>query len=366
MRYRRLAPLPGAVLACALVLGLATVREDRLEAPPVTRGDDGPGRANAYYVSPTGDDTSAGTTPKEPWATVAHAIASLSPGDTLYVRGGRYVENITDTPVRPARPEAPILVAAYPGEQPLIEGLLWLRDPSWWTVDGINVTWNPKNPSTRHMVKVTNGTGWTVRNSEFWGARSYAALLVAGTRPSQPADWTVSGNCFHDTHRSNNTNQDHLIYVNTGLTAGSGTIERNLLFNASNGTGVKLGGPDVSGGAANVTVRNNTIHNTAQNVLVAGESHSNTIHGNIFSAVGPGYSSVRGYQLRGRDNKMHDNLAHGARSILLNDQGYGGVVDAGGNVHPVDPRFDDTGCRGFHPLNPEAASYGRYAAPGPG
>lgn len=312
-----------------------------------------------YYVSPTGSDDNQGTAPDAPWGTVAHGLASLAPGDTLYLRGGRYVENITGTAIRPATPSAPILVAGYPGEQPLIEGLLWLRDPSWWTLDRITVTWNPGNPSTRHMVKITNGVGWTVRNSEFWGARSYAALLVAGTVRDQPADWTVTGNCIHDTYRSNDVNQDHLIYVNTGVASGRGTIERNVLFNATNGMGVKLGGSDVTGGSAHVTVTRNTIHNTSQSVLVAGDSHDNSIVGNILSAVGAGYSNVRGYQLQGAGNSMRDNLGHGARSILLNDDGHAGVVDAGGNLFPIDPRFDDTqSCTGFRPLNPAAAGFG--------
>ena len=316
-------------------------------------------RPTVYYVSPSGSDTNPGTAPDAPWGTVAHGLASLGPGDTLYLRGGRYVENITQTAIRPATPSAPILVAGYPGEQPVIEGLLWLRDPSWWILDRVNVTWNPRNPSTRHMVKITNGVGWTVRDSELWGARSYAALLVAGTIPGQPADWTVSGNCIHDTYRANDVNQDHLVYVNTGVASGRGTIQRNLLFNATNGMGVKLGGSDVTGGSANVAVLRNTIHNTAQSVLVAGDSHDNSIVGNIFSAAGAGYSSVRGYQLNGTGNSMEDNLGHGARSILLNDAGYAGVADTGRNLFPVDPRFDDSrSCAGFRPLNPDASGFG--------
>jgi hypothetical protein len=312
-----------------------------------------------YYVSPSGSNANAGTL-NAPWATVANGIKFLRPGDTLYLRGGTYVEDITSVTIRPGSATAPILVSNYPGERPVIQGLLWLQSPSWWTLDGVNVTWNPSNPPTRHMVKMTNGVGWTIKNSELWGARSFAALLVAGTVGGQPAGWTVSGNCVHDTYQSNGTNQDQLIYVNTGVTSGGGTIARNLLFNGTNGSGVKLGGSDVSGGAARVSVRANTIHNTTQSVLVAGLSHHNTIRGNILSKAEPGYANVRGYQLSGTDNTMYANLGYGAKSLLYNDPGYLGVLDGGQNRFPVDPQFDDTSrCGGFLPLNPEAAAYGR-------
>ncbi len=313
-----------------------------------------------YYVSRVGSDTNSGMSPEDPWRTVSHGLASLFPGDTLYIRAGHYTEDITGIQIRPATSSARTVVTNFPGERPVIEGLLWLHDPSWWILDGINVTWNDANPPDRHMVRLINGIGWTVRNSEFWGARSYAALLVVGTVPGQPAGWTVTGNCIHDTYATNQTNQDQLIYVNTGLAAGAGLIENNLLFNAVNGMGIKLGGPaPTSGGASSVTMRRNTIHNTSQNIMVAWGSHDNMVERNILSTAEGKYSSVRGYQVTGVHNTMRDNVGYAARSILLNDIGYLGVMDAGGNRFPVDPQFDSTAsCSGFHPLNPDAADYG--------
>jgi hypothetical protein len=293
-------------------------------------------------------------------------MTSLSAGDTLYLRGGTYVENITGKNTRPATATAPILVKGYPGERPVIQGLLWLTSPSWWTLDGVNVTWNPANPSTSHMVKMINGRNWTLTNSELWGARSYANLLVVGTVVSEPANWTVSGNCIHDTYASNSTNQDQLIYANTGLTAGSGVIERNLLFNATNGNGVKLGGPNSAGGTANVAVRNNTIYNTSQSMLVSWQSNSNTISGNLLNKVGTNYANLRGYQLTGINNVATDNAGGGAEQLLLNDSGYLGVQNGAGNQFPIDPQFDSvSSCAGFHPSNPIAAAYGRYSGTTP-
>ena len=78
--------------------------------------------AATYYVSPTGNDASAGTL-AQPWRTVEH---NLSPGDIMYVRGGTYVstkansasvhnmiQNLTGTVLNP------IKIWAYPGEKPI-------------------------------------------------------------------------------------------------------------------------------------------------------------------------------------------------------------------------------------------------------
>src|SRR5258708_8340797 len=43
----------------------------------------------SYYVSPTGNDHATGTSPADPWRTLARASAArLRPGDKLLLRGG--------------------------------------------------------------------------------------------------------------------------------------------------------------------------------------------------------------------------------------------------------------------------------------
>lgn len=313
------------------------------------------------YVAPSGSDTNPGTI-QAPYRTINFAIQQLRPGDTLYVRGGTYAEQVRTPVISPGRADARIKVVAYRAERPVIQGLLWLRSPSYWSINGINVTWSPQNDSDEHMVKMIDGYDWKLVNSELWGAHSFAALLVVGTQPGQPSGWRVTRNCIHDTYDTNFTNQDQLIYANTGISAGPGLIERNLLFNAPNGMGVKLGGPDPDdGGAANVMVRRNTIYSTAQNVLVSWQSHDNTITRNLLGRVGTNYSNVRGYQLTGSANVATTNAGFDAKSFLLNDPGYPGVT-AGTNTFALDPQFDSTAsCAGFHPGNPQAAAYGRYS-----
>jgi hypothetical protein len=311
-----------------------------------------------YFVSTTGKDTNTGGS-RTPWRTLKRSLTALRPGDRLYVRGGTYVERLKGFTIRPGTESAPITVAAYPGERPVLRGLLWLSRPSFWRIDGLNVSWDDATGlKNEHMVKLTNGVGWSFRNAEVWGARSYAALLVASTLTGEPSAWRISGCWIHDTYASNDTNQDHLIYVNSGLSGSGGIIERNVLYHAPNGTGIKLGGPSAeAAGTARVTVRYNTIYAAAQSILVAWGSRDNTLHRNLLVRAAGSYGAIRGYQLQGPNNAATENLVWEARLPILNDAGYEGVWDGGGNLFPVDPWLDGD----FAPLNPVAQDYGRYA-----
>jgi hypothetical protein len=315
---------------------------------------------DAVFVAPSGSDQNSGTLAK-PFGTVSHGLRMVGPGQTLYLRDGTYVENVRSPSIRSGSPNARIVVRNYPGERPVLEGLLWLSGANYWTVNGINVTWNPANARTEHMVKMVNGVGWVFENSELWGARSYAGMLVAGTTVSQPADWVVRGNCIHDTAPSNGINQDHNLYVNTGLSAGAGLIERNLLFNAPNGMNIKLGGPQSAAydGSANVLVRNNTLFNASQPILLAGGTHHITIEGNIISRSSRDWL-VRGFKLVGIHNVVRGDLGHGADRLIYNDPGFTAIVNGGENVFPHDPQFSGTtSCNAFRPMDDAAQSYGR-------
>ena len=328
--------------------------------PPASATDE-PTDSRTLHVATDGDDANPGTE-DEPLRTISVALQALRPGETLLVRGGTYEENITEPPIASGTPDEPITVAAYPGEQPVIRGLLWLVEANHWTVDGIDVTWHPDNRPTDHMVKFTDGVGWTMRNAEVWGAESYANVLVAGTQPNEPDDWSLVGNCIHSTRGTNQRNQDHNLYVNTGLEAGEGLIEGNIFFDAANGQNIKLGGPASApdDGSVNVTVRYNTMEHAAQSILLAGGTANVTIERNI---VGGSFAPwlVRGFRLTGENNVLRDNIGYDAEEWIRNDEGYVGVTDGGGNRF-ADPQIGDFSCDGFRPKNPDVEDYGRWAS----
>jgi len=66
-----------------------------------------------------GKDSNDGSE-KAPWKTINHAMPLLSPGDTLYLRGGVYHENVYCAVAGKA--DAPITIRSYPGERAIIDG----------------------------------------------------------------------------------------------------------------------------------------------------------------------------------------------------------------------------------------------------
>jgi hypothetical protein len=70
-------------------------------------------------VSPHGDDAAPGTE-ERPLRTINAALPRLKPGDTLYLRGGTYFENVYCAVAGTA--QAPITIRSYPGEVATIDG----------------------------------------------------------------------------------------------------------------------------------------------------------------------------------------------------------------------------------------------------
>lgn len=72
-----------------------------------------------YYVATTGDDGDPGSF-EAPWRTVQYAVESVGPGDVVLIRGGIYHESVVSAVA--GEEAAPIVIAAYPGEHPLLDG----------------------------------------------------------------------------------------------------------------------------------------------------------------------------------------------------------------------------------------------------
>ncbi|MFN3487197.1 MAG: PDZ domain-containing protein, partial [Planctomycetota bacterium] len=109
-----------------------------------------------YYVAPGGDDAGPGTF-ERPFATLQRArdaVRTRRSGKpvTVYVRGGTYLleRTLVFGPEDSGTPEAPIVLAAYPGERPVLSGGLRL---SGWRRGEINgrAVWTAEAPETLQL-----------------------------------------------------------------------------------------------------------------------------------------------------------------------------------------------------------------------
>ncbi len=143
--------------------------------------------AAEYYVAPNGNDGNAGTSPAAPWRTIGKANAAVKPGDIVYLRSGKYVND----PIRPGRSGtagSEIRYVAYPGEQPVLtsnstSGLkvaIDLTDRSYVVVDGIDVDGVRPGPKAHvdHFVNLYNASYNTISNGTFRYANGWHGIRI--------------------------------------------------------------------------------------------------------------------------------------------------------------------------------------------
>lgn len=302
--------------------------------------------ASTYVVAPAGKDSGSGTV-ASPWRSIKKGMEALRPGDVLLVRGGTYTEEVTGLDLRKGTPSARLTVKAYPGERPVLRGVIRIFSAEYLTLDGLNVTWDPDR-NDEHMIMMIDGVGWRIANAELWGSRGYSALLVGGNAKQ----WRLDHNFIHDTYATHGEAQDHLVYVAAPISGG--VIERNLFANSPNGRGIKLG-PSASGSEpiGGVTIRFNTFtDNTGpSNIQLSYGASQNQIYRNIMVRSASGEANVTAYNLNGDDNHVRENIGWASSGVHDRDDGLSGSD----NLH-LDPQLVN-----MRPLNPVAQAYGRFA-----
>ncbi|QJE01976.1 right-handed parallel beta-helix repeat-containing protein [Massilia forsythiae] len=126
--------------------------------------------AATYYVAPNGSDGARGSS-DAPWQSIARAQSAAQPGDTVYLRGGRYAYSAATTSCASRRATVsaivldksgsegkPIRYWAYPGETPVLD-FAGMKDDcrvkgievtaDWIHLKGLEVTGAPQQPQNR-------------------------------------------------------------------------------------------------------------------------------------------------------------------------------------------------------------------------
>jgi hypothetical protein len=344
-----------SVLLAGWLSACAPRASDERAAPPARVETGRTAAARGFHVAPHGRDEERGTI-ERPWRTLTAALSRLQAGDTLWVHDGVYRERI-DVAATAGRPDARITVAAFPGDRPLLRGMLWIGEPSYWTIEGLRVTSDEQHAPDQAMVRLHGGTGWVLRNSELFGARSVAALMIDDGPGQNLGEFAVRDNCIHDTLPSNGENQDHNIYVDDfgASPTPRGIIERNVIFNAPNGNNVKLGGGN-GGGPRNVDVRFNSMLGANRNVSLSVGATDNRISRNLLAWARE--ANVFAFDLTGLGNAAYDNLTFAAPSPVGRSDTSAPVLFDRNLV--TDPEIDAVSCTGLRPTGSHLR-YGRYA-----
>jgi hypothetical protein len=264
-----------------------------------------PTLAATYYVAPTGDDANPGTIDR-PWRTIQKAAATLTAGDTVYIRAGTYPERVL--PQHSGSPGSEITYAAYPGETATMDGtgitlpddlagLFEIAGRSYIQVSGLRVV-NAGPFANNAAILVSDSDHITVENCAtfhtassgigVWGSQQ---VIIAGNTVEQAgigggqecitiagtSDFEVRDNTVLDCQKEgidakdgssnglitgNVVSRPHAvgIYVDAwDRPTHDITVSRNLVFDSVEGAGLAVAS-EMGGLLSNVRLENNIAH----------------------------------------------------------------------------------------------------------
>ncbi len=178
---------------------------------------------NALYVDSAVAASGDGTL-EAPFKTIAEGLQALQPGMTLFIRGdqqGRVYNERLD-PARPGTPEAPIRVAAYPGEKVVIASsseIMDLDQPYWQFVDLIFDHLNGSGDA----LQIHGGDGALFQRVEIRNGRRNGIQIFDGD------DIVIRDSTIHSFDTGTPGNDAHCIV--TDPTSSSRTVDRLQLIN---------------------------------------------------------------------------------------------------------------------------------------
>ncbi len=264
-----------------------------------------------YYVSPTGNDTNAGTSIGKPLATIGAAHDLVEAGDTIFLRGGTY-DLPTDTRTtlsKSGTEDDPIRLMAYRNEQPVLDGSDWARGNrealivqtgDYWHVEGLEIT---GGPFLGHLAN-------SVKGSVYKSLEAHSNDNTGFSLTGESVDNLISGGDFYNNFDPLRNGQDaDGIAVKFGSGEGN-VIDGARLYNNSDD------GLDMWDFAGSVTVRN---------TLAYGNGVDRWDHGPSFEGNGVGF------KLSGGDAQSLTDLAH----VIENNVAWGNAVrgfTSNGNV----------------------------------
>ncbi|KQV22806.1 MULTISPECIES: carbohydrate-binding protein [unclassified Kitasatospora] len=283
-----------------------------------------PPSGSALYVAPNGSDSAAGT--QSAPTTLTSAISRVTPGGTIYLRGGTYSysQTVTIPAGNNGTSSARTKLSAYPGETPVLNFSAMIEDPanrglalngSFWHVNGIVVeragdngifVGGSNNIIERTVTRFNRDTGlqlsrmasttpreqWPSNNlvlsaeshdnadSDGEDADGFAAKLTVG--PGNVFRYAVSHHNIDDgwdLYTKPDTGPIGAVTIEDSLSYDNGTLSDGSQAGNGDRNGFKLGGDDI---AVNHVVRRSiAFHNGKHGFTYNSNPGSMTVSDNL-------------------------------------------------------------------------------------
>lgn len=233
-----------------------------------------------HYIAIDGDDTNPGTA-ERPFRTISRGVRALTPGHTLYITTGIYIEALIDVIPGGSSWASPVTVAALPGNSVILRpnpGIQWVlciqgADRTYVIIDGlvldgINVSMD--------AVKITSGLGTPE-------AAAHHIRLQNCTVMNAPLQGILVSSFAHsnefiglDVHDNGTSDLDHGFYI----ASSNNLIEQSRVHhNAGYGMQVYSSDPNAEPASYNV-IRTNRVYDNNQSqshgsgiILSSGEAN---------------------------------------------------------------------------------------------
>jgi len=249
-----------------------------------------------FYVSTSGSDSNPGTQTL-PWRTIGKATRTLIAGQRALVRAGTYAERVELS--RSGTASAPITIAAFPGEQPIITGRVKTYNAAYARIAGFEIVGSTSLNPSDVVLYVSGGHHLEFSSNEIRNGAKSGIYVDEASHHVQ-----FIGNWIHDNGSSGTF--DHGLYWSHGS---YGLIANNVVEdNAAYGIHLYPAADDL------IVTSNTIVSSGKSGIIVSGTgtetSDRNLVVNNIV-AFNAEYG-IRSYygSLVGSGNSAKNNLGY--------------------------------------------------------
>lgn len=321
---------------------------------------------NTYYVSTTGNDSSAGTQ-AQPWLTIGKAVLNVKAGDTVVIRGGTYQGGQMAKFQNSGTQAKPITFKNYSGEQVIIK---------MGSGDMFVCAINPQNPVSWNTPKAdfikfigSDVTPHTLTN----GVQSKKGIVIQGVEGQQGGvfsssdcdSWEIAGIDFVDVgygmftfknnwrgtveHSTDNwyvhDNRVYGFYRESGMqfNGDNNTVINNEIYKVTSRIDTPYGCQNLNFLGDSNIVRGNTLVGTGSTAECTGILLEWDLSDNNLIEQNKIIDSTRGIDIEGGDNNIiRNNLIYTSKTPNQNPSGIE-IKSYDGSVKKDWPCNEETG-----------------------